>query len=107
MKRTNRTTFAALSLVALMGAAAHGQGQVGRGGAPPAGGPGGPALPPLMQSAPKPAIANVKAVRSCESLASVMLPNTTVESAAIDPANPDLCRVTAITTHPPSPDKIR
>ena len=60
-----------------------------------------------MQSAPKPAIANVKAVRACESLASVMLPNTTIESAAVDPNNPAVCRVTAITTHPPSPDKIR
>ena len=68
---------------------------------------GAPALPPLMQTAPKPAIANAKAVRSCESLASVALPNTTIESAAVDSSNPGVCRVTAITTHPPMGDKVR
>ena len=50
---------------------------------------------------------NAKAVRSCESLASVTLPNTTIESAAVDPNNPGVCRVTAITTHPPAGDKVR
>jgi hypothetical protein len=29
------------------------------------------------------------------------------ESAAVDPANPGICRVTAITTHPPTGDKVR
>ncbi len=78
-------------------------------GARPAGGgrAGGPAPPPLMQTPPKPAIANVKPVRSCDSLASVALPNTTIESAAVDPNNPAVCRVTAITTHPPAGDKVR
>ncbi len=66
-----------------------------------------PALPPLMQTPPKPAIANAKPVRSCESLATVALPNTTIESAAVDPNNPGVCRVTAITTHPPMGDKVR
>jgi len=33
--------------------------------------------------------------------------NTTIESAAIDPANPAICRVTAITTHPPAGDKVK
>jgi feruloyl esterase len=37
----------------------------------------------------------------------VALPNTTIESAAIDPANPGICRVTAITTHPPAGDKVK
>ena len=64
------------------------------------------AIPPLG-TAPKPAIANAKPVRSCESLAMVALPNTTIESAAVDPANPGICRVTAITTHPPAGDKVR
>ncbi len=114
MTRTNRTSFLTMCVAALMVTVAHGQvPQGGRTGGPPAGGPppggraGGPALPPLMQTPPKPAIPNVKAVRSCESLASVALPNTTIESAAIDPANPGICRVTAITTRPSSPDKIR
>lgn len=37
----------------------------------------------------------------------VALPNTTIQSAAIDRANPGICRVTAITTHPPAGDKVR
>ena len=109
MNRINRTHVAALSVVVLL--VTTGQAQVpqgGRGGAPGAGGrAGGPAPPPLMQTPPKPAIANVKPVRSCDSLASVALPNTTIESAAVDPNNPAVCRVTAITTHPPAGDKVR
>jgi hypothetical protein len=35
------------------------------------------------------------------------LPNTTIESAAVDPNNPGICRVTVITTHPPAGDKVR
>ena len=73
-------------------------GQVRRGAAPP--------QPPLGVT-PKPAIANAKPARSCESLAMVTLPNTTIESAAVDPANPGICRVTAVTTHPPAGDKVR
>jgi feruloyl esterase len=45
-------------------------------------------------------------VRSCESLTTLKLPNTTIESAAIDPNSPGICRVTAITTHPPAGDKV-
>jgi feruloyl esterase len=66
----------------------------------------GPQLPPLMSTTPKPAIDSAKAVRSCESLAGMALPNTTVASAAIDPANRNICRVTAIETHPPTGDKV-
>jgi feruloyl esterase len=36
----------------------------------------------------------------------VVLPNTTIESAALDPADPGICRVTAIATHPPMGDKV-
>lgn len=64
------------------------------------------AQPPLG-STPKPAIPNAKPVRTCESLAKVALPNTTIESAKADANNPDLCRVTAITTHPPTGDQVR
>jgi feruloyl esterase len=56
---------------------------------------------------PKAAIPNAKPVRSCESLATVALPNTTIEAAAVDPGNPGICRVTAVTTHPPVGDKVR
>jgi hypothetical protein len=48
-------------------------------------------------------------VRSCESLASLALPNTTIESAAVEPAangRPEFCRVTAVLTHPPAGDRI-
>src|SRR5438105_10454989 len=62
---------------------------------------------PSLGATPKPAIANAKPVRSCESLATVALPNTTIESAALDPANPAICRVTAVATHPPAGDKVR
>ena len=84
-----RLWFAAL----LSAAAAFGQGR-------------GAAAPPLGAT-PKPAIANAQPVRSCESLAAVALPNTTIESAAVDPGNPGICRVTAIATHPPAGDKVR
>src|SRR5690242_19938868 len=103
---TSRIWYAAALAAAI---AAHGQVQgVGRGGpqgAPPAGAGRG-AAPPLGVT-PKPAIPSARPVRSCESLAMVALPDTSIESAAIDPNNPDICRVTAITTHPPAGDKIR
>ncbi len=82
-----------LLIALLLAAAAQGQ-------------PRGGAQPP-MGATPKPAIPNAKPVRSCESLATVALPNTTIESAVVDPANPGMCRVTAITTHPPAGDKVR
>jgi hypothetical protein len=50
---------------------------------------------------------NATPIRSCESLATVALPNTTIEAAAVDQNNPHLCRVTAVTTHPPAGDKVR
>jgi feruloyl esterase len=101
----NRTLSVSASIVVLLGAAATAQGpQRGRGG-PPAG--GGLALPPLMQTPPKPLVANARPVRSCESLASVALPNTTIESATVDANNAEICRVVAITTHPPTGDKVR
>jgi hypothetical protein len=65
-----------------------------------------PPDPPLMSTPLKSAISGAKAVRSCESLASVVLPNTTIASATIDAANRNICRVTAIKTHPPTGDKV-
>lgn len=105
----NRTWLVASLLTT---AVALGQGREGiRGelrGAPPAvAGRAGAPPQPWLGSAPKPAIANAKPVRSCESLATVALPNTTIESAALDPVNPAICRVTAVTTHPPAGDKVR
>ena len=133
MNRRLHTLIAAATLLALLGPAGHAStsakaaadrqvapapaGGQGRGGAPglPAGGRGavpggrggGAAPAPLMQTPPKPAVANAKPVRSCESLAMLALPNTTIESAAVDPNNAGVCRVTAVTTHPPAGDKVR
>jgi hypothetical protein len=109
MHRVNRRPLLVFaSIVALLATTGHAQApQPGRGaraGGPPA---GGPAFPPLMQTAPKPLIANTTPVRSCESLAGVALPNTTIESATVDAANSAICRVVATTTHPPSGDKVR
>ena len=87
--------------------AVYGQRGGGNGprGGPPEGRGSGAAQPPLG-STPKPAIPNAKPVRSCESLAMVALPNTTIESAAVDSSNSGICRVTAATTHPPAGDKV-
>ena len=90
----NRTRFVTLLIAA---AVAYGQQR---------GGGRGPAGPPLG-TPQKPAIPNAKPVRACESLATLALPDTTIESAAVDPSNPGICRVTAITTHPPSGDKVK
>jgi len=68
---------------------------------------GGRGAVPVLGATPKPAIPNAKKARSCESLAAVALPNTTIESAAVDPNNPAICRVSAITTHPPAGDRVR
>ena len=70
-------------------------------------GRGPAAVQPPLGTTPKPAIPNAKPVRTCESLAMVALPNTTIESAKIDANNANVCRVTAITTHPPAGDKVR
>jgi feruloyl esterase len=58
----------------------------------------GGGAPPPLGTTPEPAIANAKPVRTCESLATMTLPNTTI--------SPEACRVTAITTHPPANDKV-
>ena len=42
--------------------------------------------------------------RSCESLGSVSLANTTIEAAVEESG---ICRVTAIVTHPPAGDRVR
>jgi feruloyl esterase len=105
----NRTTSLLLTSVVIAAALAQGQVQAGGRGGPQgaAAGAGRGAAQPPLGATPKPVIPNAKPVRSCESLAAVALPNTTIEAAALDPNNPDICRVTAITTHPPEGDKIK
>src|SRR5689334_104704 len=92
-----RTLLVSAAIVGVVGGAAYAwEQQRGQG-----------AAPSLTQKPPEPLIANAKPVRSCESLKSVSLPNTTIESAAMDEANPNVCRVVAITTHPPAGDQVR
>src|SRR5580704_17916335 len=107
MNRERRTLFVSVAVVAMVATTGYAQApQGGRSAVPPAGArAGGPA--PLLQARPRPLIANATPVRSCDSLSTVVLPNTTIESAAVDPANPELGRVVATTTHPPAGDKVR
>jgi len=55
---------------------------------------------------PKPLYPGLAPACSCESLATLSLPNTTIESAVTDASN-RMCRVTAIVTHPPSGDRVK
>jgi len=55
---------------------------------------------------PKPLFSGISPVCSCEDLARVSIPNTTIESATLDPSN-GWCRVTAIVTHPPAGDRVK
>ena len=53
---------------------------------------------------------NTSPVRSCESLTSVSLANTTIVSAAAHPGDdrtPASCRVSATVTHPPAGDSVK
>jgi hypothetical protein len=68
---------------------------------PPAGPTAGPMTVP-----PRPLIANAQPVRSCENLADIALPNTTITSAALDQDDPGICRVTATYSHPGASDAI-
>ena len=75
---------------------------------PPAPGRGGP--PPQPVSIPKAVFADADPVRSCESLRSVVLPDTTIDAAVVDPGDERTlpsCRVTATVTHPPAGDRIK
>jgi hypothetical protein len=65
-----------------------------------------PTPPPAF----KPLVANAAPSRTCESRATVTLPNTTIESASVDQGDQTIgqsCRVTAVLTHPPAGDKVR
>ena len=112
-----RYTSLFLAALFLLAAVQHSEAQQGGGKGPggatgtqksalPARG-GGLGAPPPLGKTQKAAIPNAKPVRTCESLAMVALPNTTIESAKLDAKDPNVCRVTAITTHPPAGDQIR
>jgi pimeloyl-ACP methyl ester carboxylesterase len=92
MKRSHAAPLAALTLLVLL----CGPGLTARAqqGAPP---PPGSFRPLYADAAP---------VRTPESLSSVALPNTTIDSVTIDPMDGS-CRVTATVTHPPARDRIQ
>src|SRR5213082_578545 len=58
------------------------------------------------ETPPKPLFPDAAPVCPCASLAKVSLPNTTIDSAALDPSDGS-CRVTATVTHPPSGDRVK
>src|SRR5436190_4518358 len=58
------------------------------------------------EAPPKPLFPDATPVCPCESLAKVSLPNTAIDSAAID-ASDGSCRVTATVTHAPSGDRVK
>ena len=66
----------------------------------------GRGAPPPPEIRPKNLVANATPVRTCESLTSVSLPNTTMDAANID-ATDGSCRITATVTHPPSGDQVK
>ncbi|HEY6616748.1 MAG TPA: tannase/feruloyl esterase family alpha/beta hydrolase [Vicinamibacterales bacterium] len=75
---------------------------------PPGTGRGGP--PPQPVTIPKPVFASAEPVRSCESLRSVVLPDTSIDVAVEEPGDERIapsCRVTATVTHPPAGDRIK
>src|SRR5215471_904628 len=92
--------FALAVLLTALVAVDHAQNPQRAGGAPAPGRGGVPTAPLLIEAHPKPLIASVAPVRSCESLTTVTLPDTTIESATMDAAT-GTCRVVATTTHPP------
>ena len=55
---------------------------------------------------PKPLFSDPAPVCPCEDLINLSLPNTTIDSATIDPSDGS-CRVTATVTHPPAGDRIK
>jgi hypothetical protein len=86
-------------LIAAMPAVLAQQGG-GRGGTPPA----------TTAPRPKAIFPNADPIRSCESLTSVALSNTTIDSATVDKGDertPASCRVTATVTHPPANDRVK
>jgi pimeloyl-ACP methyl ester carboxylesterase len=90
MSQASGRFFLVLLAMMMLVATIHGQGQRGgpgrsQGGSP-AGGRGGLGFGVLpAPTPPKPLFPNAKLVRSCESMAEISLPNTTIESAAVDP----------------------
>lgn len=65
-----------------------------------------PAARPRQEMPPKPLYPDAAPVCPCESLTKISLPNTTIDSAAIDPSDGS-CRVMATVAHPPAGDRVK
>src|SRR6185436_5196242 len=63
-------------------------------------------FPRAAEVPPKALFPGAVPVCSCEDLAKVSLPNTTIDSATLDPSDGS-CRVTASVTHPPAGDRVK
>jgi hypothetical protein len=108
MNRRRRRAVGAATTVVLAIFLSSGMAQQGAAPAGQRGGRGGNTAEPV--NLPKALFANADAVRSCESLRSVVLPDTTIDAAVIDPGDARTlpsCRVTATVTHPPAGDQIK
>ncbi len=68
----------------------------------------GPALASAWaaDSRPEPLFPDAVPLCGCDDLLKVSLPNTTIDSAVLDPAD-GVCRVTATVTHPPAGDRVK
>ena len=92
MKRSHAGPLAALTLLGVLcGAVLSARAQQG-------------APPPRISF--RPLYPDAAPVRTPESLSSVALPDTTIDSVTIDPSDGS-CRVTATVTHPPAADRIQ
>jgi len=102
--------IAALPVAIVASLAAQGQGPAAPGRAGGQGrAAGGPPVVPAGP-APKPLVRNTTPARTCESLKTVSLPDTTIDSAVVDNGDasiPASCRITAIVTHPPAGDAVK
>src|ERR1041384_3780384 len=65
-------------------------------------------LPPARAADPafKPLYPDAPPTCGCEDLVKVSLPNTTIDSATVDPSDGS-CRVVATVTHPPANDHVK
>src|SRR5690349_8157028 len=98
-----KVVWIGLLSAALVGFQAPGE-QAGRAQPPGRGGAG------IAETTFKPLVPTTSPSRTCESLTTISLPNTTIESAALDAGDgtaSSSCRVTAVVTHPPAGDRVR
>jgi pimeloyl-ACP methyl ester carboxylesterase len=65
-----------------------------------------PVTPNARPTGPARLYGNIAPICAPEDLRKVSVPNTTIESIALDPADGS-CRITAVVTHPPANDRVK